>query len=285
VAAAAGLLIACGCVPYDTYSAPPIDWDQANYLANMTFDVTHKDEVTDDQLRERYGTPGGQVTVLHLSNDDRYMIVMDPVNQRQTIAAAGTDTHNIQDILVDLDFQMDYDAQLDIHLDNGFRDYALLLREAALPILDPNYTTTVTGYSLGGAIAVILSMYLTAVDGFTVDRIVTFGQPMVTDSEGADVFGRLPLWRFKAARDVVPDLPPPEAYHHFGKEVILLDGPYFVYMPLGDVSYRDSTELTRELFSGGISIDDHFTYPDRTLSKVGVSTVEVPFSERNRYIR
>jgi len=43
--------------------------------------------------------------------------------------------------------------------------------------------TRLTGHSLGGAVAVILGAYLSA-NGFSLDQIITFDQPKVTDARG-----------------------------------------------------------------------------------------------------
>jgi hypothetical protein len=82
---------------------------------------------------------------------------------------------------------------------------------------------------LGGAIAVIVAMYLQR-DGYSLDQVITFGQPKVTNVSGAGVFASLPLMRVVTPKDIVPLVPPLspfqlkniDIYWHMGKEIILL---------------------------------------------------------------
>jgi thioesterase domain-containing protein len=55
--------------------------------------------------------------------------------------------------------------------------------------LKPGYKTYVTGHSLGGAVAAILTIYLIE-DGVQVERVVTFGQPRFTTTDGIGEFWR-----------------------------------------------------------------------------------------------
>ncbi len=70
-------------------------------------------------------------------------------------------------------------------------------------------TVSLTGHSLGGAEAVILAMYLKT-EGWKVSRVVTFGQPKVTDADGSKRFRDLPVLRVVNANDSVPLVPPLE---------------------------------------------------------------------------
>jgi len=85
----------------------------------------------------------------------------------------------------------------------------------------------ITGHSLGGAVAVLLAVLLRN-DKINVFEIVTFGQPMVTNEDGARIWNSgelaLPLFRFWNQDDIVPTLPPAISrlinwaggYYHFG---------------------------------------------------------------------
>ncbi|MBL0059893.1 MAG: hypothetical protein IPP35_12580 [Elusimicrobia bacterium] len=71
-------------------------------------------------------------------------------------------------------------------------------------------------------------------------RVVTFGQPKVTDADGAKKFRDLPLVRIVNVNDPVPLVPPLEIkylkkpYAHLGVEVTLLDGPFYSYLEEGN---------------------------------------------------
>jgi len=146
----------------------------------------------------------------------------------QTIAVRGT--ANLQNAMVDIDLALQPDAKLNIILHQGFASAARAIYQDIQTYLDPTLPVQTTGHSLGGAIAVILSMYLTQ-DDYQVTQVVTFGQPKVTNVTGAKQFTALPLTRLVTAKDIVPLVPPlsplqikdMDIYWHMGEEIILLD--------------------------------------------------------------
>jgi len=102
-----------------------------------------------------------------------------------------------------------------------------------LQLLDKQARLTLSGHSMGGAVAVIVAMKLMH-RGFHIDRVVTFGAPMVTNTEGCELHRSvLPLLRVCHEEDVVPVLPPFSAYElltsawmgiyeHFGQQLLLV---------------------------------------------------------------
>jgi triacylglycerol lipase len=145
----------------------------------------------------------------------------------QQLAFRGTS--NLENVLVDLDVQLQRDQSLGIQLHQGFSIAAKVAYENVLPHLDKSKPVQTTGHSLGGAIAVIVGMYLQR-DGFQLEQVITFGQPKVTDVHGARAFKSLPLTRVVTPNDIVPLVPPLnplqlqnlEIYWHNGVEVILV---------------------------------------------------------------
>jgi triacylglycerol lipase len=137
-------------------------------------------------------------------------------------------TANLDNVLVDLDIQLKQDPSLGIQLHQGFSSAAQAAYKDVL-FLDKTKPIQTTGHSLGGAVAVIVGMYLQR-DGFQLQKIVTFGQPKVTNVGGAEVFEALPLLRVVTPADIVPLVPPLsplqissfDIYWHMGKEIILL---------------------------------------------------------------
>ena len=153
-------------------------------------------------------------------------------NGVQTIAIRGT--ANLENAMLDLDLELQPDSQLNIKLHQGFGSGAKAVYEDIQPFLSKEHPIHLTGHSLGGAIAVILAMYLEK-DGFAVEQVITFGQPKVTNATGAKMFSSLPLTRVVTPNDIVPLVPPIspmqikdlDIFWHMGEEVILLGGKTF----------------------------------------------------------
>ena len=106
--------------------------------------------------------------------------------------------------------------------------------------LQPNYQTRITGHSLGGAVAVILMMFLKE-EGYLIEKCITFGQPKVTNRQGVQQCQHLPLLRVINREDTVPLVPPCTAlnllrggYAHFGPEVQLEPDSYIYKEAHGD---------------------------------------------------
>jgi triacylglycerol lipase len=153
-------------------------------------------------------------------------------NGVQTIAIRGT--ANLENAMLDLDLELKPDAILDIKLHQGFGSGAKTVYEDIKPFLAKNQPIHLTGHSLGGAIAVILAIYLQK-DGLPVEQVITFGQPKVTNVTGANKFDDLPLVRVVTLNDIVPLVPPIspmqirdlDIFWHMGEEVILLGNKEF----------------------------------------------------------
>lgn len=164
-----------------------------------------------------------------LSTGIKAYVELDDAKRVQWIVVRGTS--NLINIRLDVDYNKVVDPRLQIPLHKGFVDAALQVYQFAKPLLKTDYETRVTGHSFGGAAAVIVLMLLKE-DGFKLGQAMTFGQPKVTNGDGARKYRTLPLLRFVNDRDSVPLLPPFELfavldegpYQHFGPEVVLEDG-------------------------------------------------------------
>jgi triacylglycerol lipase len=178
----------------------------------------------------RVSAPGNSATLYFLERDDK--------QRTQTITVRGTaDKKNFSE---DLEIKIRTDRTLDIPVDSGFDTVAAALYADMKPYLKPGYRTYLTGHSLGGAVAVLLAVYMSE-DGHKVERIVTFGQPKFTTAAGAQRLDFLPLTRVVDENDMVPMLPPASfrnlgrgSYEHVGPEVVLLEGPEYAYLPRHD---------------------------------------------------
>ncbi|TYL48014.1 lipase family protein [Marinomonas sp. IMCC 4694] len=146
----------------------------------------------------------------------------------QTIAIRGT--ANLENAMLDLNIALNPNATLGIKLHQGFDAGAKAVYDDIKPFLDRHSPIHLTGHSLGGAIAVILALYLQQ-DGYDVTQVVTFGQPKVTNVTGANRYKALPLLRVVTLEDIVPLVPPIsplqikelDIFWHIGEEIILMD--------------------------------------------------------------
>jgi triacylglycerol lipase len=217
----------------------------------------------------------------------QYFLERDDAARTQFIAVRGTD--NDTNWLQDFDVSERKDRQINLPVHTGFDRVTRAVYADVKPYLRPGYKTYVTGHSLGGAVAALLSIYLIE-DGVAVERVVTFGQPKFTTTEGVKKLGFLPLTRVVDENDVVPMLPPMFIavptfghYDHVGPEVIVLGGDYFVWLP-----FHDATRIALGQFWRSISFadaKDHYMhhYLTRIADKIKDAT-EVAYDERERFI-
>jgi hypothetical protein len=216
----------------------------------------------------------------------RYFLEQDDKRHIQIITIRGT--NNNQNISEDLDYTVRDDRQAAIPVHTGFDRAARLVYQDVKPYLKPGYKTYVTGHSLGGAVAAIVAIYLIE-DGVTVERVVTFGQPRFTTTDGAKRLQFLPLTRVVDENDIVPLVPPSNlsdprfgSFDHVGEEVILLEGPDFVYLPAHDATRIALGEFWRSLSYADIQDHDIRRYLGRVASKTK-DAKEVPYTERLKY--
>ncbi len=200
-----------------------------------------------DVIRKTYPMTTRAVTVQ--SVDVRYFIETDVANRRQTLSIRGTaEKPNVWE---DVETALVPDSLLGIPLHRGFQRDATAIFSDATPHLRKDFSLRITGHSLGGAVAAILAEYYTK-EGYTVERLVTFGQPRVaTKMTPADTTQlRSVTTRVVNDLDVVPMIPPYSAirpYQHFTPEVILLEGPDYVYLDDHDADRLSIGDFWRNL--------------------------------------
>ena len=191
----------------------------------------------------RVATPGGR--------DVQYFIERDDKAQVQYIAVRGT----MDDTTLKEDFEAKVrdDRATNIPVHTGFDQDARAVWKDAQPYLKKGYQTYIVGHSLGGAVAAILGIYMFE-DGYKVAKIYTYGQPRFTTSAGVAKLGFLPLMRVVDENDVVPLLPPDMVvnkaygpYQQVGPEVIVLEGPNYVFLPSQTASDLSLGEFWRDM--------------------------------------
>lgn len=180
-----------------------------------------------------------------------YFIATNDITRSQIIAVRGTS--NVENAFVDINLKLVDDSKTGIRLHSGFAQAAKAVYSDALPLLKKGYTIDTTGHSLGGAVALILAMYLES-DGYKIGRVVTFGQPKVTNVSGSNRFAHLPLTRVVTPRDMVPLVPPLDPmdinkldiYWHSGEEILLYEDDRYSVLE-GISSMLRATQFTQQM--------------------------------------
>lgn len=223
------LLIGTGCVVHRGPYVQPIESDvplthvdmaEVNRFARWAKQVYE----SEGSLRAAY--PLTQMIIKDLPRyEGRFFLVTDEENKTQTISIRGTS--NKKNMLVDAESIKILDPILGIHLHKGFQKASNELWNTIVPFLRRDYEMQLTGHSLGGAMATILMMQMMET-GYTVRRVITFGQPKVTNREGGEKFDNPAYLRIINNGDLVAQVPPSDLvfdlsgpFEHFGPEIIL----------------------------------------------------------------
>jgi hypothetical protein len=215
----------------------------------------------------------------------RYFLEQDDTRKVQYLSIRGT--ANKKNMHEDVEARLMSDGRIGIPVHTGFDQDAQAVYADVKPYLKKGYITHVTGHSLGGAVASIVAIYAIQ-DGHNVIKVVTFGQPRFTTVDGIKRLGFLPLTRVVDENDVIPMLPPGIVnrkhgpYDHAGAEIILLDGPRYVYLTQHDASRLAVGEFWRSI--GTADLPDHKM--DNYLKRMSSKTkraVEVAYNQREKY--
>jgi len=216
----------------------------------------------------------------------RFFIAENRHTRSTLIAVRGTD--NLGNTITDLDAKLIENDHIPIRSHQGFTEAADAVYAAIAGRLNKSYFVSTVGHSLGGAVAVLLSMYLDH-EGFKIQRVTTFGQPKLSDRKASNRFAHLPILRLVTEKDIVPLVPPVDLsqamqweldiFWHLGDEILLLPGPYYTQVTGLDGILR-SIDLIKEK-PGKTNINAHRMeqYLLNLRQKVQ-SSVEVPFSQR-----
>jgi len=109
-------------------------------------------------------------------------LLFDDTNKVQYIVSRGSS--NLTNWIKDAEYRKTLDSKTGIYIHRGFADSAREIYDNILSKLNTDYTTYLTGHSLGGAITVILHLYLMKA-GFSVKQSFRTSTSS-TLSEGVD---------------------------------------------------------------------------------------------------
>lgn len=210
------------------------------------------------------------------SVDVRYFVETDLANRTHTLTIRGTaEKPNIWE---DIETALIPDSILGIPLHRGFQRDAAAIYDDAAPYMRKDFRLRITGHSLGGAVAMILAAYYEK-QGYSVERLVTFGQPKFSSRLPSEYVMSVAT-RVVNDLDVVPMVPPyspARQYQHFAAEVILRDGPDYVYLDVHDADRLSIGDFWRNITD--FSAKDHHMdgYLDNIQGKIANGSRQVPY--------
>lgn len=143
--------------------------------------------------------------------------------RRVHVALRGT--ANPKNVLVDLSAGRVFDASTGHRFHEGFLAYANAAWDVVRPFLERDDVVSFTGHSLGGAVAQILTLKMTAVIPATPQApCVTFGAPMMGDRYAAEAVRRsAAVLRVVNDNDLIPLVPISPRYWHVGSVLVVDD--------------------------------------------------------------
>lgn len=210
---------------------------------------------SEDNIRALIESSNYSLTLYHTipGTQISFLLATNELTRTQIIAVRGTS--NIENAMVDISLKLVLDQKTGIRLHDGFSFVAKQVYAELKPLLKADYKINVTGHSLGGAVALILAVYLDA-DQFNVEQVTTFGQPKVTNIAGASKIQHINVIRVVTPLDLVPlvplfdplDISNVDVYWHAGKEVILLADSKYAVLEGTDSMLRASS-FTQKLLS------------------------------------
>lgn len=266
-----------------------VDWNNIRWFARLAAMAYKKDNIEIEQRYKNYRVYTNTI------NEIKYIILFDDIKREQYVSIRGTS--NSHNALQDINFVKDKSYRLGIEMHTGFHRTAEMIADDLLSRLDKTWATWVTGHSLGGAEALIVSWYLDY-SGHTIAECITFGQPKVTDSHGIrKMRGKIKLTRVVNETDVVALVPPAgthmNRYAHLGDMIKLLDDGKYCYLSEPDSLNFGVNSFwlwsARESFSFyemGKELPDHYmTNYIENIDKIIENGEEVMWRDRLQHIK
>jgi hypothetical protein len=264
-----------------------VEWNDIKWFGELAANV-YKSKEKIESIYKRFDIYMNEI------NEIRYLVLTDTATKTHYVSVRGTcNSHNA---MQDINFFKDKSKRLGINIHSGFHRTSEVIADDLLTRLDKSYEVYVTGHSLGGASALVVSWYLNHAN-FNVAECITFGQPKVTDSKGIRIMcGAVNLTRVVNETDVVPLVPPTgthlDRYAHSGRLVKLLDHGKFCNLGEPDSLNFGVNSFwlfaARESFSFyeiGKEMPDHFmTHYLGNINNIVEDGEEVQWVDRLKYI-
>lgn len=214
---------------------------QYAWRSQLSYALTKPDWSIMKQLGWRITCPN-EIYLLQVPEVDINIIVeLDHVQKIQWIAIRGTSSFKnwLEDLgHIEKTYTLEKDKEVSIEFHCGFYKASKAVFLTIKEYLRSDYQTRITGHSLGGAIAAILTFIMND-KNYLIEQCVTFGQPRVTKHKGEQL-SHLPLLRVIDRDDIVPTIPLNTLldwfkgdYVNFGAE-IKLDNDNYVYLEQHD---------------------------------------------------
>ena len=234
----------------------------ADELDSVNFAVLHQHAIfaravyqSEDNVRVLIESSNYSLTLYHTipGTQISFLLATNKLTRTQIIAVRGTT--NIENAMIDISLKLVLDQKTGIRLHDGFSFAAKQVYAELKPMLKADYKINLTGHSLGGAVALILAIYLDA-NQFNVEQVTTLGKPKVTNISGANKIQHINVIRVVTPLDLVPlvplfdplDLSNVDVYWHAGKEVILLANSQYAVLQ-GTESMLRASGFTQRLLS------------------------------------
>jgi len=236
-----------------------------------------------DQVRDLVESENFELGLYHTLTDLQMSFYVATNDSTKTLFIAVRGTSNVENAMVDIALKLLPDEKTGARLHQGFSYAAKRIYAELKPLVVADYKIHTTGHSLGGAVALILAMYLDA-DSFNIEQVVTFGQPKVTNLPGATKFQHINVIRVVTPDDLVPLVPPfdpldlknLDIYWHAGKEVILLDDNQYAVLEGADSMLRATRFTQKPLHEDNLKNHYMQLYLDRVRAKLK-SPEQVPY--------
>jgi hypothetical protein len=231
----------------------------ANELESINFIEIQKQAIfanaayqSEGKIRALVESSNYKLTLYHTIPDIQvsFFLATNELTKTQIISVRGTS--NIENAMVDISLKLSLDKNTGLRLHEGFTFAAKKVYAELESLLNSDYKISVTGHSMGGAVALILAIYLDAYQ-FDIEQVITFGQPKVTNISGANKIQHINFIRVVTPFDLVPlvplfdplDISNLDVYWHAGKEVVLLADTQYAILEGTDSMLR-ATRFTQK---------------------------------------
>lgn len=245
---------------------------------------------TAEQVRAAWAGRYRELEIVDLPATRNRYLVGRCMDGRQEVVVRGT--ANVINAVYDAEVLPRWNTELGMRVHRGFDAMARVLYEDLRPRLDRGRAIVLFGHSLGAAEALLLGLLLEH-DGYAVRQVYSSGQPKVTDRQGAARYATFAVLRVSGELDPVPFLPPrlasPEnPYEQFGREIILLDGPWYAEAQARAENEARSGSVWALIRESGArtTLAEHMieTYLEKLQGKE-TAAIEAPYEYRRRYLR